>query len=282
MRCMKRIAVLSTSFGFGPVSKAVTVGKTFRKQHPDVEMCFFGAGIALEFATRSGTFDQIIDVDVDRVEVLSEHLPELRRFTAVVSILNLDILPLWRKHVDPPLFLVDSLAWMWKEPPEGLANVETYFIQDYLLEGRKPSGVHEMPIAPIDACWHLPRHTAKAHLLVNLSGCHNPIVGGQMYRRYAEVLVRGIAEVSHDRFPEVVVCCNADLAAWIRSWLSDPSFIRVEHLPHDEFLALMAQSASFLTSPGITTTVEAISLGVSPRFLLPQNYSQALIAQRYD
>src|SRR5579863_2058545 len=279
---MRRIAILSTSFGFGPVSKAITIGRTFRQRHADVEICFFGSGIAMDFAVRSGSIDRIINVDVDRIEALSELLPTLREYSAVISVLNLDILPLWRKGIDPPLFLVDSLAWMWNQPPVGLGNVEAYFIQDYLLDGVRTEMTGEVPIPPIDATWDLPKQAPKTHLLVNLSGCHNPLVNGQLYHRYAEVLVKGVVEVSRRRFPEVIICCNAQLAIWIRSWLGDLSGFRIAHLPHDEFLRLMAQAACFVTSPGITTTVEAISLRVFPRFLLPQNYSQALIAQKYD
>jgi hypothetical protein len=279
---MSRIAILSTSFGFGPVSKAATVAKAFHRLLPGIDIVFFGAGIALEFAARSGSFDRLVEVDVDRSEIISGLLPLFRQFSAVISVLNLNILPLWCKGVDPPLFLVDSLAWMWNEPPLGLNSAECYFTQDYLLEGNHATVAIEMRIPPIDASWELSRSQSKTHLLVNLSGCHNPLVDGQLYRRYAEVIVDGLVDLCAYRSSDVVVCCNAQLAKWLRNKLVNSADFRIDLLPPDEFLQTLSQAAIFVTSPGITTTVEVTSLGVCPRFLLPQNYSQALIAQKYD
>ena len=56
--------------------------------------------------------------------------------------------------------------------------------------------------------------------------------------------------------------------------------VGVEHFGHEEFLKLLAEARLVLTSPGLTTTLECEALGTPVRFLLPQNYSQALMVER--
>src|SRR5215510_16431322 len=133
---IKSCAFVTTSFGFGPVSKAVSIALELKRQAPQMERHFFGAGISLEYARKSEAFDVLIYIDVDDGEDLAGLLPTLRSYDAVFSVLNLSILPLWQKTY-PPLHFVDSLAWMWPSAPEGIENVATYFVQDYLLSSER-------------------------------------------------------------------------------------------------------------------------------------------------
>lgn len=50
-------AFLATSFGFGPVSKAVTIAAEIKNHTPEYELHFFGGGIDYDFAARSKIFD---------------------------------------------------------------------------------------------------------------------------------------------------------------------------------------------------------------------------------
>src|ERR1043166_2074663 len=112
MMTTKSCAFVATSFGFGPVSKAASIALELKHQAPQMERHFFGAGISFDYARKSGAFDVLTNIDADNPEQLVGLLPTLMSYTAVFSVLNLDILPLWNDSY-PPLHFVDSLAWMW-------------------------------------------------------------------------------------------------------------------------------------------------------------------------
>ncbi|HKP76121.1 MAG TPA: hypothetical protein VJT67_11305 [Longimicrobiaceae bacterium] len=281
------VAFVSTSFGFGPISKAVAIAIELKRRRPEVALHYFGAGLDYDFAVRSPAFDRVFRIDVDQPDELRDLVEHLGGYDAVFSVINLDILPFW-KGQKTPLYLVDSLAWMWPAPPAGIENVERYFVQDYLLPQERVSAWRDtVPlelVAPIEATagYGVKRNggSAAGRLLVNLSGCGNPYVDPGLFEEYAMAIGEAVLDAAAGR--ELTLCCNERLAKRLRERLAPGPGVRVGHLPHHEFLQALADSSLVLTSPGITTTVEALALGRAPRFLLPQNYSQALISERYS
>jgi hypothetical protein len=283
------IAFLSTAFGFGPVSKAASIARALKDVAPHTRCHFFGAGIDHDFASAAQAFDRLYKIDVDNREMLADLVPHLAGYDAVISLMNMDLLPLWRG--DAPLYLVDSLAWMWPQLPAGIGNVERYFVQDYLLgDDRLAQWQAQAPVelvAPIESSIQAQPLTTRGseassrRLLVNLSGCANPLGRGGLYDAYAQELIVAIATAAGTRFDAIQVCCNARLAERLRPLLGADGRVRVDHVPHHDFLDLLVGSTLVLTTPGITTTLEALALGTPLRFLLPHNYSQALISERY-
>jgi nucleoside 2-deoxyribosyltransferase len=278
-------AFLSTSFGFGPVSKAVTIAREMKRQAPHLEVHYFGAGIDYEFARKSGAFDRLLRIDVDKSEVLSSFVPLLKTYKYVVSVINLDILKAWPSD-HPPLYLVDSLAWLWPELPPGVNNAKAYFVQSYLMPEQRAQNWREAcslvlvgPIRPDMSHFRQPDVTRKK-LLVNFSGCANPFAPPTLFERYVEVLARAIVDQAGS-FEEITFCCNEKLSDYLMQLLGDSVSASASYLSHDKFLEALAGSSAVLTSPGITTTLEASALGKPTRFLLPQNYSQALMSEHY-
>lgn len=281
-------AFVSTSFGFGPVSKAVSIASEMKIQAPDLETHYFGSGIGYDYAQKSKTFDALIDVDVDRHETLVDLLPQLASYSAVISVLNLEILPLWRRDL-PPLYFVDSLAWMWPSLPHGIENVATYFVQDYLVP---PERIREWAVAcplvlvgPIESVGNtrlelLPGK--RNRLLVNFSGCANPFAPPRLYENYALVLASSILLEAGQSFEDIVFCCNEKLADYLRRTLGETPSVQFGHYAHEEFLRLLVSSALVLSAPGITSTLEALASQTPLGFLLPQNDSQALMSERYS
>jgi len=278
-------AFLSTSFGFGPVSKAVTIAREMKRQAPHLETHYFGAGIDYEFARKSGAFDRVLRIDVDNREVLSNLVPLLKAYKHVVSVINLDILTAWPSD-HPPLYLVDSLAWLWPAPPLGVNNTRAYFVQNYLVPDQRVRDWRETcslvlvgPILPNMSRFQQ-INGARKRLLVNFSGCANPFAPPTLFQRYVEVLARAIVDQA-GAFDEVTFCCNEELSGHLRHMLRDSGSANAAYFSHDDFLEMLAGSSVLLTSPGITTTLEANALGKPTRFLLPQNYSQALMSEHY-
>ena len=284
-------AFVSTAFGFGPISKAVSIARELRLQAPDSIIHYFGSGIDYDFAQKSGVFEQIFSVDVDDKKQLAELLPTLSQYSAVFSVLNLDLPSLWKKEYGV-LYLVDSLAWMWPTLPDGLINVETYFVQDYLMP---PDRLEEWGqqislklVAPIEAVsqqnfesFQVSKVPDSNQLLVNFSGCYNPLTGSQFFENYVEVLAAAILETTRSQYDSIVFCSNEKLTDFLRRKLKDIRGVKVGHFEHNQFLQLLASSQRVLSTPGITTTLEAIALNIPISFLLPQNYSQVLMSERY-
>ncbi|HEX8454710.1 MAG TPA: hypothetical protein VF647_21700 [Longimicrobium sp.] len=278
-------AFLSSAFGFGPISKAVAIAAEIKRRRPGITLHCFGAGLDYDFARTSPAFDRVYRVDVDRPEVLASLAEHLEAYQAVFSVLNLDILPFWAGR-RTPLYMVDSLAWMWPGPPPGIEHATRYFVQDYLVP---PSRLREwssrLPIevvAPIEATADYVTRRADApddQVLVSLGGCANPFVDPALYDEYADLIVGQVLESVGEG--EVTVCCNQRLAARLRGRLGTRTGVRIGHLPHREFVERLSTARVVLTSPGITTTLEAMALGKIPHFVLPQNYSQALISEQY-
>ena len=296
-------AFVSSSFGFGPVSKAATIAGEIKRCSPQSETHFFGRCIALQFAEQSKVFDKLIEADVEEKKSLEKLLPELRRYEIVFSVLNLPLLPLWRKSFGR-LYFVDSLAWMWREPPEGVENATIYFAQDYLVPPARienwkqfcnlmlvpPIGVKAQKLhsesEPED------KDEAKApsskaisgkrrnRVLVNFSGCSNPFVDAAVYENYALTLLPIIIEEAENEFEETQVCVNRDFAEILNKQYVHKN-LKIGQLPHEEFLKKLADSRFLLIAPGITATLEAIASNIPFGFLLPQNDSQAMMSEIY-
>lgn len=279
-------AFLSTSFGFGPVSKAATIARELKEHAPHLEAHYFGAGIDYDYAAKSDSFERVFKVDVDERATLAGIVPRLASYRAVFSVLNLDVLSLWRRG-RVPLYLVDSLAWMWPDAPDGLTNVEAYFVQDYMMPpervrlwGEKWPLVLVGPIEEAGAAEHVPPRERVNRLLVNFSGCSNPFAAPELFEKYVSVLASAIMSEAGD-YDGVVFCCNERLARHLQGLFGGALGVRAGHFTHEEFIGLLASSKFVLTAPGITTTLEVIASGADACFLLPQNYSQALISERY-
>ncbi|MDE5105666.1 MAG: hypothetical protein O4808_00845, partial [Trichodesmium sp. St17_bin3_1_1] len=245
----KLYAFVSTSFGFGPISKAVTIAKQFRIQTPSSVIHSFGSGIDYDFAKKSGAFDKIFRVDVDNIKKLTELLPTLSQYSAVFSVLNLNLPPLWKKEYGF-LYLVDSLAWMWPTLPDGLTNVKAYFVQDYLMPpGRLEKWGQQVClqlVAPIEAAslqnfeqLKVKNRVESNQLLVNFSGCYNPITGIQFFESYVEVLSSSIVEIASDLYDSIIFCCNEQLSHFLKRKLKDIPELKIGHFKHDHFLQLL-------------------------------------------
>jgi len=285
-------AFIATSFGFGPISKAVCVAKEFKSRDPDCTVHFFGAGIDYDFAKKAQVFDKIFRFEVDKIEILRKLIPTLCQYSAVLSILNLDLLNLWKTEYCP-LFFIDSLAWMWPNLPEGIQYVSTYFVQDYLVSRERlqqwGEKVNLKLVAPIEAASvlnfsdsDLREKQPRSQLLVNFSGCYNPYTDSTFFRDYVQILTSIILDAVQGRYEAIFFCCNEEMSDYLREKYGTRPGIRIGHFEHSDFLHLLASSERVLSTPGITTTLEAMALDIPIGFLLPQNYSQVLMSEGYS
>jgi hypothetical protein len=118
-------------------------------------------------------------------------------------------------------------------------------------------------------------------LVVNFSGCSNPLIEDTYYEDYVRIQTADILDAARSNYDRVVFGARKGTHATIRRCALELGVdIEVDHYPQSEFLIFLSQADRAVTSPGLTTTLECMALSTPIGFLLPQNYSQALMAEQ--
>ena len=287
-----------TSFGFGPVSKLGAIAGACRARDPHCKLRFVGSNVAKNFAQSACLFDEIVDIDTDQHPGLA--IQELLSCDVVVNCLNFEMLRMWPIRM-PPMVFVDSLAWIWPESMEELIRAEAYLVQDFLLNSPGSSESwsslpNVMVVPPIVSSTSVStdrsrRKVQPGRVLVNIAGCRNPILDKNYYSTYADAVISSLAAIARQGgdlladsdLKTVVISGNAEVLPGPNTihWPEHVS-CKMQFLEHSEFIQELSICEIFLTSPGLTATLEAVALGVPLRFLPPQNYSQFLILKKYQ
>lgn len=277
-----KVALITSSFGFGPVSKLQYIAEELKKKAPSCVLDFYGSSIALEYIEKSKMINKTVEIDVDRnAEAAVEHLKE---YDLVIDVMNMDILSYWKKEF-PPIFLIDSLSWMWEKPPIAIGNAYKYYIQDYLLDDSKVNlykKLVEVKTIPPITNKIVKNLDKKNQLLVNFSGMYNPFTNSEFHLEYSSIITNIVMELFEDKFDDIVITTNEKLAAILNERF-DKKYknLTIKFLEHDKFIDTLLESKIIFTNSGITTTIEALHANASVAFILPQNYSQALMSQMY-
>jgi hydroxymethylcytosylglucuronate/cytosylglucuronate synthase len=107
---------------------------------------------------------------------------------------------------------------------------------------------------------------------VNVGGVHSPGLA-TAENPYTDVVIPTITKVLLERGYDVQVAGN--LGPETRSRLGETG-VQAELLSHAEFLTALAAASILVTSPGLTTILEAGAVGIPTVLLPPQNLSQML------
>ncbi len=245
-------------------------------------MTFCGQGVSLEFARRESVCE-VVEIDLygpracDIVRQLSV------RFDYGLSIME----PLFVQFLDGeiPLGYVDSLSWMWCnshfEQYPTLRTLKHYFYQDTFnsLGNLEKHGVRNL--RKVGAILDLPtiRRTRTDAVLLHFGGVENIYVAfaEQVYPIRMMALLAQQAFFKHSRDVHVVSGIRARDAF---AGLYPDRRHQFVSLPHMQFMRAVSTASRLLTSPGLTTLLEAFALQTPVIFLPPQNYSQYLIMDR--
>ncbi|MBO1419480.1 hydroxymethylcytosylglucuronate/cytosylglucuronate synthase [Streptomyces sp. FH025] len=185
-----------------------------------------------------------------------------------------------------PVVFVDSLPFLWTDGdrPELPLDTEVYCAQRCVE--LPPEGAGVLADAPnlrwVDAVIAepgTPRSTTPApaprRALVSLGGLRAPQLAD--WASYPQIVLPAALEaLTAAGVDEVHIAGN--LPAWLAAQLVDscahPAVTTVGALPHEDFLHRLADCDVLLTSPGLTTLLEAGRLAVPTLCLPPQNLSQ--------
>lgn len=287
--------------GFGPVSKAVSILKVIDKTK-GTESIFLGKGSTLGFAKKANCFDRVIDQNqLSTFEY--NHL--LKKCDFCISVMEQDIaIDCFINNV--PYYFFDSLFEFWKVSNEDsflskLKNIthndikkiftshemkilshflaERSFIQasiagnERFMRLRKnfPNSILISPIIDINPCNDNIDINPNI-LLFNLGGFTQNLGRLDLYYKFIKKIASSLLEDSSLDINEVVITSgNED--KWAEEISSNHKSISHKFLSHDKFICQILNAKYFVTAPGLTTILEAISLRKTPVIAFEQHQS---------
>lgn len=260
-----RLLVSSVDFGFGAAGKLSSVFEFL----PRTELVVVGSRLLrrVQDTETAVAVRQWAD-DIGEVDLAS--------IDAALVVLD-PVLANLLTDAGIPVVYVDSLPHLWCAADEIPFRVFSYCAQRYkYLADDRPDVLRPVerftwidPIAPLSET-RVDRQPGTA--VVNVGGVHAPM-SGTAASAYVELVVPAAVTALRSSGYDVVVTGNVD----------DRTAKRVEAdgaqcrtVPHREFIEVLQRSDLLLTSPGMTTMLEAGRAGVDCVLLPPQNLSQMM------
>ena len=274
----RKIGITTTDFGFGPVSKSLYIIEELKKKNPNMGIVFYGEGYSKEYIESS-------DIEVE-IKSKSEMETDSEVW-GIINVMDTDTLAGW-KNPDKKMYFVDSLAWMWDKPVEGIEKISKYFVQDYLIKDGLIDELSQYTevevVAPITKKIEFVDDKSK-RLVVNYSGVHNPFTPKDFFVNYCSKITEIILKYADGCFDEIVFSMNSEVARDMEKIFDAKKYnsvIRFGFLSHEEFIKLICSADRVITNPGITTTLELVRNNCAFAYLFGSNYSQCLITHKYQ
>jgi hydroxymethylcytosylglucuronate/cytosylglucuronate synthase len=271
----RRILCDAVPFGFGPAGKLAAVLN--RLTDADVETVVVGSGTSAELLDYRG--GPVVPADTESPAALQSLRPLFTGASLFINVMNSVSLQ-FAQGLGLRTVVVDSLFWMWDRIDPGMARSDRYFIQNFVgvedrLREEKDRIRHPVLVGPIvDASLEEGGAARRNQLLVNLGGMESKLIRLGENLTYPAVIGRLLADgLQNHPFDRVLVTGSAPVMRELGRTVQIPR-AEFERLGHQEFLAELKASRLFLTSPGLTATLEAFTAETPTAFLPPQNYSQ--------
>lgn len=263
-----RVIVFANPFGYGPAGKALALLDAL-KRHGFDDVSMAGSAHIREIVPLGVPF---LDVNERSVKDVGQLLFETQT-THIVCSQNRFAVSAARTQGIKSAFL-DGLAWFWKEiPEEHLIADEIFWINFPGLKDKAPAGKN---IAMVPAVVEQRVRAAQEDkIVVHIGGCENPLTN-TIPTAYLSLLAGALNAYTRER--RILVTGGVRAIEYLRVRISAPR-VECRSLIHDDFLAEVSSAKMFLTTAGMTASLEAFSMGVPVAFLPPTNLSQYALVQ---
>lgn len=269
---MKKASVylVPITFGFGPASHAAAIARELRALSDELRLVGVADGIAADFLTASGLFDEVI-VEDKAGEVPAE-LPHRGEPAVAVAIVDFERALAIRQQ-GTPVVMVDALYWMWDRDPIDPASVDRYLCLAFpgVADRVQANGGASSQIKVIPQILDTlpPPATERSGVVLNFGGAVAPFGSNS---EYLGALVNVVADVlGPDQ--DLLVTCSAH-AGELLSRGGLPGNARVSQLTSDEMLRELGERELLLTLPGLSIMWEALRSEIPTAVLPGANYSQ--------
>jgi hydroxymethylcytosylglucuronate/cytosylglucuronate synthase len=273
------IAVSAVDFGWGSAGKLDAILGAITASGTPIRVVVLGSALG-----RSVLSDVTIEAWYEQWPRGRAELRDmLMRHGVAVALIILDAEAATRiQDAGTPCVYVDSLPYLWTDADPLPTTVSAYCAQ-MPLSSSVPCSLADVDnlvwVGPIvKASRSTPRDPGMA--VVNVGGLHSPGFpsGNPTYLRL--VLPAVLRALSLAGVGEIHVCGNVDEEGF-REASYGAQVASVGARSHDRFLELVSRAAVLVTSPGLTTLLEAMD-GQTPTVCMPpQNISQILNAEQY-
>ena len=277
------ILLVTTNFGFGPVSKLLTIIEKLKDS--EHEMTFIGTGASLDFLRKSLLKDiNFIDCDVETISK-SEFIKLINNYGLMINVMNTHIQEFFSEKKLVNNVFIDSLNWMWNSPLLGVENSDIYFIQDVFLDHSKNSFMKNIEIIPpiIDIQKinnNQKNESGLKKILVNAAGIFTPNKIGNYGIDYLKYFIEIFKEAKLDTDYQIIIACNKEQFDSFNNRMESGKCV-MKQFSHSEFIEEARNAYKILSTPGLTFYLESKYLGLDVFYLLPSNYSQALLLEKY-
>lgn len=291
-----RLLVCAQGYGFGPVSKAISIMKSIHDHRTDVDALFYGERTALKFAMNN---DNLFSDIIDSTEHSTKQV--LRTVEPNVVLSSMEPEPIIEaKSLDDPPFtaLVDSLFWYWRtndidssnwNPAEQIEKVysqeiemidfhemmlSTYEISDVSYVQKFPSERSDglspdvfdttKMVGPVVDTHH--ESDNQSRLIVSFAGMLSPIVSVDQATMYAEIVLNELSDVLSE-FDEAgfrpLIVGNEQVLQQV------DTVYETDFLSHDRYLKVLDAAPLLICPASIMSIYEATAYEV-PVVLLPE------------
>jgi hypothetical protein len=274
-----RILFVTDGWGYGTTTMALAIAEELA----GYTLLFAGTGPGFELARRA-SFDRLLRLDTAADPVPDELERTLSTCQAVVSVMNQRVARQAACRGIPCLY-VDSLMWMWSEPPHvphGVPYLQETFPgverrleewRDYLFQ---PEIVGPLIKQPARA-----RSSEPDAVLVTFGGLSSWLLEHATLVAYADEMSRCVLTALERWRGRVVISVGSHVRdhmdeAGLRTIRPD---VELVDLGHDAYLAELRRSCLLISSAGMHAMYEAFACGVPCLCLPAQNLSGALAAE---
>lgn len=273
---MTHIVCDPNPFCYGSISAL----RALARHLPEARLTVLATGPVREQCD-AATFDRVLPCEVKDADSVRRHAPELAGADLFLAISNNTNIGL-AVELGLPVVFVDILFWMKRRLTPAMRQAQAYIIENFpgvseVLERYGGEMLRPLVVGPLIAPpTARERRVAGAQLLVNYGGAHSPDIVPGKNTCYPSSMTRLLRELLPEAgWPagDVTVAAGARAVARIREEGAAEG-LRVETLPQERYLDLLASSRHFLTAPGLNAPFESFALGIPTSFLPPQNLTQ--------
>jgi hypothetical protein len=271
---MKRILLYAAPFSYGPTGKALSLASHLKDLY-QVELAGYNSSYDLMKLDKDLP---IIHCEFSSSEPLADQT--LLNYDLIISCSDLKLASR-ANQLGVKSIMLDSLFW-WQAPNcDEILSTDAYVVQDFL-------GVREAISFLPQECPNLHKvgavlrkdidrlkdqHEREEHILINYGGLESPYVKVPRDSRYPFILTELLSSLFKERSSfKFTVTGNSKAMNILAKEYSDYKNVEFKTLQHDDFTICLAKSKLIITSPGIETFYESISLA-TPSVLLPPNNS---------
>jgi len=269
------IVCISNPFGFGPAGKIIALMEELAKRWRKGKIVYIASKLCQEILPGKLRNKIIVETADERNGDVLKNLLAKYNNPFVICVLNKTAIKT-AKSLGLKAYFIDSLSWMWKKIPEEYLLADTYYCFDLFDIRKKIPDKKNIKIIP-PVFGKLPRSVAnkKPYTLLHLGGFVNPYQK-QIFRTYLNLLIDSLQNYTLNQL--LIITGGKVAMQYIKERLKGDR-IHLRTYGRNQFLQTLNRASHFITTSGLTATLEAFALKTPVSFIPPTNLSQYRILE---